>query len=138
MSPQQYDPNWEPPARRSPGLRRVWIVQNQHRWDREAHTFVPKYDVSPAADYGTLFDLLSPTAAPFNSPPIITELTKKLRDFSDDDCLLAIGNPVLIGWATSIAAGFNGGRVRSLQWSGRDQRYIEIAATGLFTFPAGQ
>ena len=131
-----YDPTWEPPVKRDPGLRRVWVVQNQHRWDRDGHVFVPKYDVSPAKDFGTLFDLLSPTAAPFNPDPIIAELTKKLRDFCDEDSLLAIGNPVLIGWATSIAAGYNGGRVRSLQWSGRDQRYIAVEASGLFTFPA--
>lgn len=131
----QYDPDWAPPPKRDPDLRRVWVVQNQHRWDTASRTFVPKYDISPAREFGTLFDLLSPTAAPFNPEPIIAELHKKLHDFCDQDCLVAIGNPLLIGWATAIAAHYNDGHVRVLQWSGKAQRYVAVEAAGLFTFP---
>jgi N-acetyl-beta-hexosaminidase len=51
-----------------------------------------------------------------------------LRDFSDDDYLLLIGNPVFIGWATAIAAAYNEGRVNLLMWSGKEKGYREVKA----------
>lgn len=112
---------------------RVFVVQNQHRWDRERQKFVPKFDLAPAAEFGELFYLLSPTAAPFRPEPIIEELRAKLADITPDDYILCVGNPLLIQWAGAVAAGFLGGRLRALQWSGKDQRYIAVEAAGLFT-----
>jgi hypothetical protein len=40
--------------------------------------------------------------------------------------LLLIGNPILIGCAVAIAARANAGRVKLLQWSGTDQRYVTV------------
>lgn len=113
---------------------RVFVVQNQHRWDREREQFVPKFDLTPAEEFGQLTYLLSPTAAPFNPAPVVEELHTKLEAFDDDDLLLLVGNPVLIGLSVAVAADMNDGRVRLLQWSGKDQRYLEIKVDGLFTF----
>jgi hypothetical protein len=104
----------------------VFVIQNQHRWDKDKSTFVPKFDFSSAVGYGQLSYLLTPTAAPFNSGPVIDELREKLSFFGDDDCLLLIGNPVLIGCAVAIAAQSNRGKVKVLQWSGTDRRYVKI------------
>jgi len=114
-------------------MSRVFVVQNQHKWDREKQVFNPKFDLTPAESYGQLVYLLSPTAAPFRSAPIVAELRDKLKDFGADDHLLLVGNPVLIGFAVAIAASMNGGKVSLLQWSGKDQRYINVEAAGLFT-----
>lgn len=113
--------------------RRVFVVQNQHRWNRQAQQFEPKFDLSPAEEFGELTYLLTPTAAPFRPEPVIEELNEKLADFGPDDHLLLVGNPVLIGFAVAIAARHNGGSVSLLQWSGKDQRYINVTASGLFT-----
>jgi len=115
-------------------MSRVFVVQNQHRWDRERQTFIPKFDLTPAAEYGELVYLLSPTAAPFTPDPVLGELRDKLADFNDGDYLLLVGNPMLIGFATAIAASANNGHVNLLQWSGKDRRYIAVEASGLFTF----
>lgn len=115
-------------------MSRVFVVQNQHRWDRDRQRFLPKFDLTPAEEFGELTDLLSPTAAPFNPEPVLKELREKLADFGDDDYLLLVGNPVLIGFATAVAASANDGRVNLLQWSGKDRRYIAVEADGLFTF----
>lgn len=112
---------------------RVFVVQNQHRWDRDRQKFVPKFDLTPAGEFGELVYLLSPTAAPFRPEPIIQELKDKLADITHDDYILCVGNPLLIQWVGTIAAGLLGGRLRSLQWSGKDQRYIAVEAVGLFT-----
>lgn len=107
-------------------MSKVFVVQNQHRWDKEKSVFVPKYDLSSAKDYGELVDLLTPTASPFHPEPVVRELIDKLAWFSDDDCLLLVGNPVLIGCAVAIAASANRGRVAMLQWSGTDRRYVRV------------
>lgn len=114
-------------------MSKVFVVQNQHRWDRDRQKFVPKFDLSPAAEFGELVYLLSPTAAPFRPEPIIAELKQKLAGITPEDYILCVGNPLLIQWVGVIAAGLLGGRLRSLQWSGKDQRYIPVEVAGLFT-----
>lgn len=114
--------------------KRVFIVQNPHRWNDREKQFAPVFDFSSAQDYGELHFLLSPTASPFNPPSVIAELKEKLAGFSDDDHLLLVGNPALIGFASIVAADFNDGRVKMLQWSGKDHRYIPIEASDLFTY----
>lgn len=111
--------------------KRVYVVQNQHRWNGKFSQFEPKFDLSPAEDFGVLTYLLSPTAAPFRPEPIIKELKEKLAAFGPDDHLLLVGNPVLIGLSVAIAAQFNDGAVSLLQWSGKDQRYINVRVEGL-------
>lgn len=113
-------------------MSRVFVVQNQHRWDQRNERFVPKFDLSSAEEYGELVPLLSPTASPFNAGPVIVDMQEKLKGFSNDDYLLLIGNPALIGWAVAIAADYNEGAVTLLQWSGKDRRYIPITADNIF------
>ncbi len=109
----------------------IYVIQNQHRWDEEKAEYVPRFDLAPARIYGNLKSLLTPTAAPFMSKGVIKELHEKLEHFTDDDYLLLIGNPALIGFAVAIAAFYNEGRVALLQWSGKDQNYIPIRAEHL-------
>lgn len=108
-------------------MPRVFVVQCQHKMG-DAGRLVPKFDLSTAAQYGEIVFLLSPTASPFNPAPIVAELSEKLEDFGDEDSLLLIGNPCLIGWATAIAACQNDGFVRLLQWSGQTRSYIPVEA----------
>lgn len=112
-------------------MSRVFIVQMPHRWDAERNALVPDKDVSSAEGYGELVFLLTPKAAPFQPEPILRELHEKLIDFSDQDWLLLIGNPALIGFAVCVAAQHNEGRINLLQWSGRGGHqgsYVPIRA----------
>lgn len=110
----------------------VYVVQKQHKWDTQKQELVEKYDLRPAEEYGDLVYLLSPTAAPFNSRPIINELKEKLKFFKPDDYLLLIGNPALIGFSVAIAADHTGGSLNLLQWSGKDRKYLPIKVEELF------
>lgn len=106
----------------------VFIVQKQMRFDSVAGELVPRFKtISKAAQHGKIEYLLSPTANPFNTEKIVEELHTKLKKFRDGDFLLLIGNPVLIGLATTIAANYNKGSVDFLQWSGKDNDYVEIS-----------
>lgn len=108
-------------------MPKVFVVQNQQRWDDEAQMLVPKYPtISKAEEYGEIEFLLSPSAAPFTPEPIIRELADKLSRYTEHDYLLLIGNPVLIGWACALAADYADGRLQVLQWG--SGRYIPVRA----------
>lgn len=106
----------------------VYVVQNQHKYDKESGKLVEKFDLSTAKQYGELEYLLSPKAQPFNPGPVIEELHDKLQNFTQEDYLLLVGNPCLIGFAVAIAVEYASGSVNLLQWSGTKQEYIPVKA----------
>lgn len=106
----------------------VYIVQDHRRYNRDTGQYEPVHDLTPAEEYGPLKYLLSPTAAPWNPETVMPELWDGLADFGDADHLLLTGNPILIGWATAVAADVNDGRVNLLQWHGRERRYTPVSA----------
>ena len=105
---------------------RVFIVQNQLRKDPETGELVPRFDLSPAKIYGDFIFLLGSNAKPFRSDSVLKDLHLSLKDYSDNDYLLLIGSPVLIGFAVAIAADNNQGQIQLLQWNGDLNQYIVI------------
>lgn len=88
------------------------------------------HDLTPALVYGKLKILIDgkqylPT---LSIQPIIWEFKKKLQKFSDDDYILLIGDPVLIGVATAVASDINVGKVRFLKWDRETAQYLEVSA----------
>lgn len=111
----------------TPKPPRVFIVQDQYMRHPENNSLVSKFDFSQAAAYGELVFLLGPNVNPFRpNETVIATLTDQLYDFSNRDYLLLTGNPVLIGWATAVAALMNKGPVKFLQWNGRRKCYLEV------------
>lgn len=105
----------------------VYVVQKQMRFDHSKGELVPKFpELGKAKRWGDLIYLLTPTASPFNSEKIIKEIREKLATFNETDHLLLIGNPTLIGACAAIAATNNNGKIRCLQWSGKQRDYTEI------------
>lgn len=80
----------------------------------------------PATKYGEIDVLLPPGQIAFSSQPVIFALNHKLQFFQDMDYLLLIGDPVLIGLASSIAAKFNNGKVKYLKWDKQEKTYFPI------------
>lgn len=107
----------------------VYVVQQQMKFDQLRKELVPRFlSINKALKFGQIEFLLSPSAHPFNPDMVLGDMHEKLSGFSDDDHLLLIGNPALIGMATAIAAHYNRGEVKLLQWSGRHGEYTEIVA----------
>ncbi len=105
----------------------VFAVQQQMRFDQTKKELVPRFtSINKAERWGEIIYLLSPSAHPFNPDLVLGDLHEKLSGFNDEDYLLLIGNPGLIGMATALAAYYNEGRVKLLQWSGRHNEYTEI------------
>lgn len=95
---------------------------------------VPDRDVSSAREYGELSVLLPLGDVVLSAGPITQKLQRKLKDFSDADYLLCMGDPVALTLAGAVAAESNFGRFKLLKWDRRKQVYypieIDIRRTG--------
>ena len=60
------------------------------------------------------------------SGPLTFKLKQELKEFSDDDYLLLIGDPAIIAVCGAIAAKNNGGRFKVLKWDRNDKRYYDL------------
>ena len=96
---------------------RVFVVQRPAYFDRLRKGWVNKYDLSPAREHGELEFLLRP--GNIYRDKLVgarDHLRKELVDYCDQDCLLAVGDPVAIAMAVLIAGEVNDGRVRILKY----------------------
>lgn len=83
-------------------------------------------DLSPAAKFGEL-NILMPQSQSLLAPvPTIRTLKEKLRNFTDDDYILPVGDPALISTVAMVAAQQNGGRVKFLKWDRHAADYLVI------------
>lgn len=89
---------------------------------------VPKYDLTPASIYGPMEVLLRTNNVGLSLQPIVAEFKRKLKDYSDDDYILATGDPIAIGIAVSVAAKNNRGRVNLLKWDRQTRQYVKATA----------
>jgi hypothetical protein len=109
-------------------LSTVFITQVPHRLNRETGELEP-LDMSAAREWGDPRVILTPGANPFTSmPAIVDDLHASLKDIGDQDYLILVGNPAIMGVAACIAAQYLKGKLRVLQWSGKAQRYNLIEA----------
>lgn len=100
----------------------VFIPQIPQRRDGS-----PAYDVSPAARFGRLTELVGGRTKPFRPQEYVPQIRERLAAFdAQHDSLLLIGSPVIIGIVVCIAVQVSGGRVSMLQWSNGD--YVRIEA----------
>ncbi len=90
-------------------------------------------DLSQLLDFGTVIQVFPSHLSWQLNPETIADFTSATNnffaahDFTDDDFVVAIGDPVVIAIFTHIAAEHNGGRVRVLKWDrlpcGRCNKY---------------
>jgi len=104
----------------------VYVVQERKKFNTITRELEPVVDITAAAEYGDMVELFTTKQHALLPGPIVTSLKNTLRNFSDDDYLLPIGNPVLIGIATAMAARQNMGRVKILYWDRDLGRYIVL------------
>ena len=87
----------------------------------------PRVDIVSATKYGDLEPLASPfDQVHLNPGRIVSQLRRKLQKFNDDDWLLAMGDPAIIGIAFALAASVNHGRVNLLKWDKMERSYYPV------------
>ena len=84
-------------------------------------------NILSAEKYGKL-ELLLPEGSQvvLSSAPTVRRLKSKLKDFSDADYLLLMGDPSAIGVACAIASANNRGRFKCLKWDKREFKYYPV------------
>jgi hypothetical protein len=87
---------------------------------------VPKFNVLPARKYGELELILPPGQITLSAGPTVNRLKHKLRNFTDMDYLLLIGDPLAIGLAVAIASNANRGNARILKWDRQEKQYYPL------------
>jgi len=58
--------------------------------------------------------------------PLTFKLKQELKNFSDDDYLLLMGDPTLIGVACAVASEINRGKFKVLKWDRDEKTYYSI------------
>ncbi len=108
-------------------MSNVYVVQKQMRYDSDKGISVPRFPtIALAEKFGSLVYCLNPNEHPFEPESVVGNLHEALKDFNQDDYLILVGNPVILGLATAIASHYNSGNVTFLQWSNRSNDYIPI------------
>ena len=87
---------------------------------------VPDRDISPAREFGELEVLLPLGDVMLSAGPMTQKLQRKLRNFSDADYLLSMGDPVALMTAGAVAADANCGRFKVLKWDRRLRTYYPV------------
>ena len=88
---------------------------------------VMDYNVRSAEKFGDLKIMLPDRKQMIlASGPLTFELQKHLKDFNDNDYLLLIGDPAIIGLCCAIASDFNNGKFKVLKWDRIDKRYYDL------------
>lgn len=84
----------------------------------------PDKDLTPASKFGEIVYLVEIRKGDRKlTPQIELGMWDKLKDFRDEDYLLLVGDPVLIGTATALASEANKGRVQFLKWDRESKTY---------------
>lgn len=108
-------------------MAKVYVVQEPHRRDPDTGER-KKMDMRPALKFGSLEVLLplSEQMSVLNAAQLTRTLKGKLSMYSDEDFILAAGDPVAIGAACAIAASVNRGRFTVLKWDNFDHCYYPV------------
>lgn len=87
-----------------------------------------KKNLLPALDYGDLEHILDALdQVGLNPDPWVKKIRRKLKDFTSDDFILAVGDPAAIGIACAVAASRTGGRFKMLKWDRQERRYFPVS-----------
>ena len=94
---------------------RVFMTQRPMYRDRATGEFVDKFDLEPAEKFGPIIEVLPPGNIKIR-PDTIEQIHRNMDDFSDQDYLLNVGDPLAMAAVACIASQRTGGVLRVLRW----------------------
>ena len=87
----------------------------------------PRVDIISATKWGELIPLANHNdQLHLNPGRLVAQIKRKLKGFDDEDWLLAIGDPAIIGVAFALVSDFNSGRVNILKWDKIERIYYPV------------
>jgi hypothetical protein len=97
-------------------MPKVYVVQEQFG-----------KNILPAKEFGEIVVMLpSHFRIGFSAGQVADQLMVLLSSFKEEDYLLLIGDPVLIGIATAVASHWTNGKVRMLKWDRQECMYYPV------------
>lgn len=107
-------------------MPKVFVPQVPSRFDRAARIWVPIVDLSSAKQYGELVELLPPEANRLHTGPLVAAMKESMAQITEQDWLVAVGDPSLIAAAAAIAAARCHGALRILKWDRITSTYLAV------------
>ena len=88
----------------------------------------PRFNVLKATKFGQLESLTTTDDQIYTSASrVVAKIKRGLKTFGDEDWLLLLGDPAVIGVCFALAAERNGGRVNILKWDKFEKAYYPIS-----------
>lgn len=97
-------------------MTRVFIPQEPQRRDPVTGQMTSIMNFNKARKFGEPVVCCPSGPVALSTAPAVWALKDKMRDFGDDDYLIAVGDPTLQAMAAVIAAESNRGRIKFLKW----------------------
>lgn len=103
----------------------VYVPHNVRRLDRSAGKLMQALDLSKAKVFGQLKEVVSEFDDLLFMDKVVAQVKSVLADFTEDDYLLAIGDPTVIALCAGEVFRKNG-TVKMLKWDRRLRTYLEL------------
>jgi len=105
----------------------VYAVQEPRTFDHATKKWKPRVNIRAAEAFGEVVTLIphDHVHAALVTQPTLYKLRRLLRDYSDDDYILPVGDVTLVAMATAVAMRENRGKARLLRWS-RERREYDV------------
>lgn len=105
---------------------KCYIIQEPMKRDPGSGVMVPVMDFRKVLEYGDPVVCLPTGRVSLSPGPMIDNLREKLKDFTDDDYIVSVGDPTAIFAAAMVASDINNGRVKALKWDKDSRQYIVV------------
>lgn len=106
-------------------MPKVYIPQVPSRFDPGTGLFIPTVSMHTADKFGDRVECLPPGAGRLHVAQIAVALREKLRDITEDDWLVAVGDPSMIA-AASVIMFKKTGKLRLLKWDRVQAIYLPV------------
>lgn len=106
-------------------MPRVYITQSPMRRNVNKQ-LVHKFDLAPAREFGHLEILLPSGPVLISNTVAVAQLWERLQNFTAEDHLLCLGDPVAIAAAAAIVAQVNDGCIPLLVYDRHIEKYLAI------------
>jgi hypothetical protein len=107
-------------------MNKVYVPQVPSRYDQDIQSWVPTVNLDPAKAFGHIEILLPPEAGRMAPEVLHKILLKGMEGITEDDWLLATGDPIITAIVTTIAVHKLDGLLRLLRWDKRAKAYEPI------------
>jgi hypothetical protein len=109
-------------------MPKVYAPQVPSKFDPATKLWVPSINLDHANSFGEVVVMLPPNANRLHINPLIVALREQMKDYNEEDYVVAVGDPSLIAAASCIAARKTGGLLRILKWDRQSSSYIPVEA----------